>query len=284
MRYDLSIYIPTFNRARELSQLLAELSPQKQSCLNYKVEIVVSDNCSTDGTQRIARKALEAGQIENYIRHEINRGPDTNILECMKSTSGEFVWLLCDDDLPKPQAIEQLCAILSECRLNDIGLIYLNRSIERMSGEILKDRVTVCSTGIETDRGRLVLTPGVDLLTGSTLVFRRSEQHGRYTERFGHGNLIAPLTMALDAIDKSGAYLFSTPLVRYREGDKSSWIDEWPAIWHERVPTVLNVFCQEHSIARAFSVGQPWSISRNFKNWLKRARKKRADSKNSRAC
>jgi hypothetical protein len=137
------------------------------------------------------------------------------------------------------------------------ALIYLNRSVELMNGEVTHPIVSKCPTGLETSLAKVLQCPGVDLLTGSTLVLKRREDHGIYVRHYGYGNLISPLTLALDALTRGNAYLFGEPQVRYREGDKSEWINDWPTVWKVTVPKVLRRFMEDNRID---STTVDWSI------------------------
>jgi hypothetical protein len=52
----------------------------------------------------------------------------------------------------------------------------------------------------------------------------------------------------LDAIENSNIYIFNQPQVRYREGDKSSWVANWPVILRENIPEALSIFCKRNGI------------------------------------
>lgn len=63
-----------------------------------KMEIIVSDNCSTDDTQQIVEEAIASGFQCRYIRNETNLGMDGNFVSCFRKAQGRYVWLLGDDD------------------------------------------------------------------------------------------------------------------------------------------------------------------------------------------
>jgi acetyltransferase-like isoleucine patch superfamily enzyme len=89
----LSVTIPTYNRVRFLKQTLDVLLPQ----LRDGVEVMVLDNCSPDGTWEYL-ETLEGKVV--CVKHERNIGGDNNIMACFARSTGQYVWLLCDDDLP----------------------------------------------------------------------------------------------------------------------------------------------------------------------------------------
>ena len=73
----LSISVPTYNRARCLERLLTIL--HEQSADDPRVELIVSDNASTDGTQAVAEDFLRRGMNFRYVRNQVNVGGDENI-------------------------------------------------------------------------------------------------------------------------------------------------------------------------------------------------------------
>jgi glycosyltransferase involved in cell wall biosynthesis len=111
-----TIAIPTYNRADSyLPQAL-------KSALNQtypNLEIIVSDNCSTDGT-----KAFVTGIADprlRYVRHEVNIGSTNNINFCLEQAKGEYVLFLHDDDRIDPDFVES--CIRSAHGISDIGII-----------------------------------------------------------------------------------------------------------------------------------------------------------------
>lgn len=106
----LSLCVPTYNRADSLASCLAAIAEAgKRSPLD--VEVIVSDNASTDATAAVA---AAAGPSVKYRKNPENVGVARNILAAVSMAEGEFCWLLGDDDRLKPQALERLSAILAD--------------------------------------------------------------------------------------------------------------------------------------------------------------------------
>lgn len=97
----LSICIPTRNRAAYLRDALAEIARQGGG----DVEVVVSDNASTDDTEAVVAAARGALPRLVYHRWEENAGADRNFLKVVELAGGEYCWLFGDDDLPAPGAV-----------------------------------------------------------------------------------------------------------------------------------------------------------------------------------
>jgi glycosyltransferase involved in cell wall biosynthesis len=93
----LSFTIPTCNRAKYLDQLLGALLKQLHG--ESRVELIVSDNASTDNTPAVVEAYRQQGLPIRYLRNQANHGPDFNILQCYEQAAGRYVWIFGDDDL-----------------------------------------------------------------------------------------------------------------------------------------------------------------------------------------
>jgi glycosyltransferase involved in cell wall biosynthesis len=77
-----------------------------------QVELLVSDNASSDGTQALVTAYQSRGAAIGYIRNETNVGADRNILNCYEHASGRYVWILSDDDLIEPGTVKRVVSAL----------------------------------------------------------------------------------------------------------------------------------------------------------------------------
>lgn len=108
----LSICIPTYNRAKYLKICLNSIINDIKG-LEDEVEIVVSDNCSTDNTEEIAREIFS--NIEFcYFKNSTNIGGNRNIIRAAEIASGEFCWIIGDDDFILPGSIHRLIKLIKE--------------------------------------------------------------------------------------------------------------------------------------------------------------------------
>src|SRR5574344_1220664 len=74
--YTLSLCLPTYNRAQCLKEQLNRLLTIAPNDLK-RIEIIVSDNCSTDDTQLVVDDYRDKLQF-TYIRNDQNLGADRN--------------------------------------------------------------------------------------------------------------------------------------------------------------------------------------------------------------
>jgi abequosyltransferase len=115
----LTIAIPTYNRSRFLAELLDVLKPQ----MTPSVELIISDNASTDDTQVLLEEFSKCGLKFRYIRNQCNLGADRNVLQCFEEARGKYVWIFGDDDIILPGALKKIIWLLSQQQQYD--LVYL---------------------------------------------------------------------------------------------------------------------------------------------------------------
>jgi glycosyltransferase involved in cell wall biosynthesis len=123
----LSICIPTYNRAELLRSALLSLMPQVRESAG-EVELVVSDNCSTDDTRQVVEWARGLGPLR-YHRNAENIGAIPNLLLLADDlAAGEFCWLLGDDDMLRPGAVAKVVEILKSHP--ELDYVYVNYSVD----------------------------------------------------------------------------------------------------------------------------------------------------------
>lgn len=117
----ISVCIPTYNRSAVLSRTLDNLTQQSLD----NIEIVVSDNCSSDDTWNILNnyRNLYPENIKIYKNQE-NYGANYNIIKCLELGNAEFKVLCSDED---DVLINDLKEYLDNLRFQyDIKLVLTN--------------------------------------------------------------------------------------------------------------------------------------------------------------
>jgi len=111
----LTIGIPTFNRAKLLGHTLESVLRQIPSELTNRVDILISDNASTDDTEAAVQAFGTKYPVRiTYSRNTENIGYDRNVDRLFKKASGNYVWLLGDDDTLKDGAILHILDLLTQ--------------------------------------------------------------------------------------------------------------------------------------------------------------------------
>jgi len=109
----LTVGIPTFNRASRLRGLLDSIANQYTGDVKERVEILISDNCSTDETWSVLGEYSEKHGFQ-IRRNEKNLGMDQNLCEICKVARGEFMWWMGDDDIVLPDFLAWIIGLLEE--------------------------------------------------------------------------------------------------------------------------------------------------------------------------
>lgn len=118
----LTIAVPTYNRADHLEPLLARLHAETAG-LGDTVEVLVSDNASTDRTPDVTAAFAAVHPGARIVRNDANLGPDGNISQCFLRAGSAYLWIVGDDDLPQPGTVAGLLELLARERP---ALVYLD--------------------------------------------------------------------------------------------------------------------------------------------------------------
>ena len=118
----LTIAIPTFNRGTYLDVALNQIYGELLSLEHTYIEIIVSNNSSTDDTRLIVSQHERIGLKLRYIENDRNIGSDKNIAQCFNEAKGDYVLILGDDDLIVDGALKLLINQLKEKRFGVVCL------------------------------------------------------------------------------------------------------------------------------------------------------------------
>lgn len=122
----LSIIIPTYNRAKLLSECLESVILQDYPSL----EIVITDDHSTDKTQDVCNNYVEKYP---FIRHVVNdnypQGPNGNKNNGFDYVTGELIGILDDDDTLNKGALFEMVnkllegydVVMANCQIISLG-------------------------------------------------------------------------------------------------------------------------------------------------------------------
>jgi len=106
----ISVCIPVRNGGKFLP--LAVDSVLSQSF--HDMELIIVDNCSTDGTAEwLAKKASPVGKARVY-RNAVDIGMTRNFNACLSYATGDYIQFLCADDLLAPGSLKTMADALDE--------------------------------------------------------------------------------------------------------------------------------------------------------------------------
>ena len=133
----ITVIIPCYNENRTISKIIDKILSLK----NLNLQIIVIDDCSTDGTREILKNEISE-RVDKIIYHNINKGKGAAIKSSIKSIKGDII-LIQDADLEyDPMDYYNL---LKPFKNENVKVVYgsrvLGRSIENKSTLIQKYRI-----------------------------------------------------------------------------------------------------------------------------------------------
>lgn len=124
----LSLCIPIYNRLEYLKRMLERFLEDK-ILFEEIIDLLISDNCSTDDLESCVNEFRSKGLKITYNRNQKNLGPDGNFLYCFNHAKGKYCWLLGSDDIPVRGFLSSLVTILQG---KEYGLVHLNHHSDEL--------------------------------------------------------------------------------------------------------------------------------------------------------
>ena len=103
-----SIGIPTYNRGKGISRTLASICAQRYPNL----EVIISDNCSTDDTPEVIQKICNDHPEIKYYRQTVNIGMISNFEFVLRNATGKYFMWVADDDAIEENVLEKYVSFL----------------------------------------------------------------------------------------------------------------------------------------------------------------------------
>lgn len=134
----LSICIPTYNRSNIIDKSLENYV--NDPAFSEQVEIVISDNCSTDDTEKQIAKYTNKYNNIKYNRLQRNIGAEYNVIEVLSMGKGLYLKLMNDAISLKPGMLKSMLEILN-VRKNEMKPIFFYQNIHFLNS----NRAITCS-------------------------------------------------------------------------------------------------------------------------------------------
>ena len=150
-KISLTVGIPMYNNEQTIVTTLDSILYQLDEIKSlYELEVLVSDNYSTDESPRIIKDYQKKyPKIIKYHKNKTNIGAVKNVYEVIKNSLGEYIWLL-GDDIAERGSVAYL-------------LNKLNNNIDNLSAVIMranyyrKDLKTLFGKSETTNSGKNIL-------------------------------------------------------------------------------------------------------------------------------
>jgi len=212
----LTIGIPTFNRAKLLGHTLESVLRQIPSELTNRVDILISDNASTDDTEAAVQAFGTKYPVRiTYSRNTENIGYDRNVDRLFKKASGNYVWLLGDDDTLKDGAILHILDLLTQHP--KLKAILVNFDAYDAQLEILQDQKEISRDFLCTNPEMFLSNAASKYSLTSSLILNRISWNQEDIEK-GMGCHFIHVYGLFKILLRGDSYIVGRPLVNYRQG------------------------------------------------------------------
>jgi len=255
----LSICIATRNRAAFLASTLDTLIPDH----GEPVEIVIVDGASTDDTPAVVERAKARFPGIRYRRQEVNGGVDRDFDAAVGLASGDYCWLMSDDDHAKPGAIARILAALQD----DPSLVVVNGELRSPDFSEVLDPNRLGFSDPRTygsdDHERLFVDAAYFLTFIGGVVIRRDVWLARAREPY-FGSGFIHLGVIFQAPLPSRARTINEPQIEIRHGN-ISWSARAFTIWMFDLPRLIWSLPPIPDRARKkVTAREPWRSVRNL--------------------
>ena len=240
----ISISIPQYNRINHLLRSLEIIEKQTYP----DIEIVISDDCSSDDTESKIRELIPNYKYPIiYSRNSKNEGYDRNYRKCIELSSGDYAFVIGNDDsIYGEKSIAFLVDFLNKNDLPDIG--FCNMIEERTDNTLVERALSTTVLGKGPDIAMKYYSC-FSFVGG--LIYKKGTFHQFNTNKFD-GSIYSQMYLGV-LIISSGYRLFSIkePLVlkdlmldgkfrhSYRDRIAKKWKDF--RIVDGGLPSVMNV-------------------------------------------
>ncbi len=216
----LSICIPTYNRAKTLRETLESILPQVEK--NPKVEIVISDNASTDNTADLCREFQDRYPIIRYCPNSKNVGFDGNIVACVEKARGEYVSYFSDDDLSPPGTF---FAIMRHLEQDNPTILRINEQpfFHDNPAHLVPPRAPAIEKKFEDGRAFFEYAGPIGLISTLTIRTRDARQ---YLDRvvYGRGTSHLDFSIRVCLLNK-GTFIHAGNLTALARCEYDPWYD-----------------------------------------------------------
>ena len=216
----LTIGIPTYNGSAYIRDTLDSAIRQISGKFEARVEILVSDNASTDGTPEIIQTYQSTHSVRiQYSRNDRNIGFDGNVDRLFKIASGKYVWILGDDDVLEDMALQHVINLLDQnpnLKAIQVNFDKYDRKLEKIVQRVTIPQDLYCRDAeifLFNSKGRWGAV--------SSLIMNKDAWNELdLSDAFGSQIIFAYGLFKMLLLGDS--YIVSQPLVKVREGSEKA--------------------------------------------------------------
>lgn len=259
----LSICIATLNRGAFIAQTLDTIVPQ----LRDDVELVIVDGASKDDTADVVGCYVAADPRVRYVRLDKASGVDQDYDLAVSHARGAYCWLMTDDDLVKPGAVDRVLAALD----GRVEVVIVNTEVRTVDfGGTLRGALVARIKDVDyapEQADQLLVDTGHALSFIGCVVVLRSFWLSRDRATY-YGSLFVHVGVIFQARTPR-TRVIGEPLITIRYGN-AMWTPRGFEIWMFKWPSLVWSFAGLSPSAKArICPREPWRQLRKL--WLYRS-------------
>lgn len=255
----LSICMATLNRGAFIGETLESVARQ----MSEDVELVIVDGASTDNTSDVVTAYQQRYKNIRYFRETSNSGIDADFDKAVGYAVGEYCWLMTDDDLLVPGAIETVLSVLTKAPT----LVVVNASLHSadfaitFSDGMLPTASDKHYLADESEQAFVDLAAYMSFI--GCIVVQRQEWLARERETY-YGSLFIHVGVAFQSPPISNVFFIADPLIVIRYGN-AMWTPRRFEIWMFMWPQLIWSFASlPESARKRVSPRAPWHSPKNM--------------------
>ncbi len=235
MSIKLSLCIATLNRAQFIGAALESIISQATD----EVELVVVDGASADNTTQVVQQYQQKFPRLRYVRLETKGGVDRDYDRAVALAQGEYCWLMTDDDLLKPGAIQAVLIAMQ----TDYNVIVINADVYNadVSQRLVSHQLPFWTDQVYQptvqDRERLLVEVGFYLTFIGSVVIQRALWNKRDRESYFGTEFVHLGVIFADPLPVTACVL-SKPWIIIRYGN-AQWAARSFGIWMFNLPNLI---------------------------------------------
>jgi glycosyltransferase involved in cell wall biosynthesis len=116
----ISVIMPAYNASRFLTEAVESILNQSYK----KIELIICDDCSTDGvTQNMIKEFASRDKRVKFLINEHNSGPFRTLQHCYEEAQGEYIIRVDSDDVLSDQSLEKMLMFMNQ---NNLDVVFSN--------------------------------------------------------------------------------------------------------------------------------------------------------------
>ena len=220
----LSILMPFYNERETLEEIVRRVLASEPG---VRVELVMVDDCSTDGSDEIAEKLAESDERIRLVKHQVNRGKGAAVRTAIAAATGTIAVIQDADFEYDPN---DYAALIAPLLAGEADVVYGSRFLEgtpekALGSSVVANKILTKLSNLVnglriTDMETCYKAVRTDLLKGLHLSSDRFGIEPEITARFAQAK-VRIVEVPISYNPRS-----------YAEGKKISWRDGAAAVWH----------------------------------------------------